>query len=211
MEAEEVNKTVQNFSLENELGKLKIPVPLIELMKNPSYKESVLKMINLASNRPIFDTVNLQKENPRIFIGSALAEKTENQASASPPFYITLTVHEQMIHNCVLDSGASHNLMPKAVMEALGLSITKPYHDLYAFDSRAVKCLGVIKDMVVSLAQLPMKSVIMDVVVADITPKFGLLLSRSWENKVRGTLQIDLSYATIPMFGGENRRLYREL
>ena len=50
MEVEEVNKTVQNFSLENELGKLKIPVPLTELMKNPSYKESVLKMINLASN-----------------------------------------------------------------------------------------------------------------------------------------------------------------
>ena len=96
-------------------------------------------------------------------------------------------------------------------MEDLGLSITKPYHDLYAFDSRAVKCLGVIKDMVVSLAQLPMKSVIMDVVVADITPKFGLLLSRSWAKKVGGTLQMDLSYATIPMFGGENRRLYREL
>ena len=74
--------------------------------------------------------------------------------------------------------------MPKAVMEALGLSITKPYHDLYAFDSRVVKCLGVIQDMVVSLTQLPMKSVIMDVVVADITPKFGLLLYRSWEKKV---------------------------
>ena len=134
-EVEEVNKTVQNFSLENELGKLKIPVPLTELMKNPSYKESVLKMINSASNQPISDTVNLQEENPRIFIGSALAEKTENEAGASPPFYITLTVHEQMLHNCLLDSGASHNLIPKAVMEALGLSITKPYHDLYAFDS----------------------------------------------------------------------------
>ena len=101
--------------------------------------------------------------------------------------------------------------MPKAVMKALGLSITKPYHDLYAFDSRAIKCLGVIKDMVVSLAQLPMKSVIMDVVVADITPKFGLLLSRSWAKKVGVTLQMDLTYATIPVFGGENRRLYREL
>ena len=42
-----------------------------------------------------------------------------------------------------------------------------------------MKCLGVIKDMVVILDQLPMKSVIMDVVVADITPNFGLLLSRS--------------------------------
>ena len=90
--------------------------------------------------------------NPKIFIGSALEEKTENDANASLPFYITLTIHEQMIHNCLLDSKASHNLMPKEVLEALGLSITKPYHDLYAFNSRAVKCLGVIKDMVVSLA-----------------------------------------------------------
>ena len=94
-------------------------------------------------------------------------------------------------------------------MEDLGLSITKPYHDLYAFDSRAVKCLGVIKDMVVSLAQLPMKSVIMDVVVADITPKFGMLFSRSWAKKVGGTLQMDLTYATIHVLGGESRRLCR--
>ena len=59
MEVEEVNKTVQNFSLENELGKLNIPIPLTELMRNPSYKESILKMINSASNQPISDTVNL--------------------------------------------------------------------------------------------------------------------------------------------------------
>ena len=96
-------------------------------------------------------------------------------------------------------------------MEDLGLSITKPYHDLYAFDSRAVKCLGVIKDMVVCLAQLPMKSVIMDVLVADIIPKFGMPLSRSWAKKVGENIQMDLTYATILVFGGENRRLYREL
>ena len=56
-----------------------------------------------------------------------------------------------------------------------------------------------------------MKSVIMDAVVTDITPKFEMFLSRSWEKKVGGTLQMDLSYATIPVFRGENRRLYREL
>ena len=99
-----------------------------------------------------------------------------------------MIVHDQMIHNCLLDSGASYNLMPKAVMEALGLSITKSYHDLYAFDSRSIKCLGVIKYLVVNLTQLSMKSVIMDVVVTDITFKFGIMLSRSWEKKVGGTL-----------------------
>jgi hypothetical protein len=108
-------------------------------------------------------------------------------------------------------SGASHNVMPKVVMEELSLEITKPYQDLYSFDSKKVKCLGLIKDMVVYLAQLPMKSVVMDIVVANIPPKFGMLLSRTWANMVGGSLQMDLTYATIPVFGGENRRLYREV
>ena len=79
----------------------------------------------------------------------------------------------------MLDSGPSHNLIPKMVMEELSLEITRAYHDLYSFDSRAVQCLGVIKDLAVTLTQLPMKSVVMDVVVADIPAKYGMLLSRS--------------------------------
>ena len=100
--------------------------------------------------------------------------------------------------------------MPKKVMEELGLQVTKEYHDLYTFDSKRVQCMGVIKDLVVSLSQLPMKSVVMDIVVADIPTMFGMLLSRSWSKKLGGTLQMDMSYATILVFGGEFRRLYRE-
>jgi hypothetical protein len=50
-----------------------------------------------------------------------------------------------------MDSRESHNLMPKTVLDEIGLEITKTYHDLYYFDSRKVKCLGVIKDLVVTL------------------------------------------------------------
>ena len=121
-----------------------------------------------------------------------------------------MNIHDKILHNCLLDSGASHNLMQKAVMDELGLSITKPYHDLFSFDSRKVKFLALIKDLVISLSQLPSKSVVMDIVVADIPPKFGLILSRSWSKRLGGTLQMDLTYAKIPMFGGETKRLYRE-
>ena len=72
-----------------------------------------------------------------------------------------------------------------------------------------MRCLGLIKDMVVTLTQLLAKSVVMDVVVADIPPKLGMLLSRSWNSKLKGTLQMDMTYSTIPLFGG-NKRLYRE-
>ena len=109
----------------------------------------------------------------------------------------------------MLDSGASHNLMPKVVMESLGLEITKPYKYLYSFDSSRVKCLGLIKDLCVNLTQILAKSLVMDIVVADIPPKYGMLLSRSWGAKLQGSLQMDMSYATIPVFN-QNRRLYRE-
>ena len=67
-----------------------------------------------------------------------------------------------------------------------------------------------IKDLVVTLAQVPVKSVLMDVVIVDIPPKYGLLLSRSWGAKLGGSLELDMTYTTIPVFGGQLTRLYRE-
>ena len=114
------------------------------------------------------------------------------------------------LHNAMLDLGASHNLMPKVVMDELGLDVTKPYKYIFSFDSRKVKFLGLIKDLVVSLSQITSKNLVMDVVVSEIPPKFSMLLSRSWAAKLKGTLQMDMSYANIHVFGQE-RRLYIEV
>jgi hypothetical protein len=127
-----------------------------------------------------------------------------------PPFYASLKIHDLNLHNAMLDSGASHNLMPKVVMDELGLEVTIPYKDLLSFDSRKVKCLGLIKDLVISLAQIFAKNMVMDVVIADIPMKFGMFLSRSWAMKMKGTLHMDMTYATILVFG-HDRRLYREV
>ena len=49
----------------------------------------------------------------------------------------------------------------------------------------------------------------MDIVVDDIPPKYGMLLSMSWGAKLQGYLQLDMSYATISVFG-QPKKLYRE-
>jgi hypothetical protein len=205
-EVRKVPKSLSSFSFEHEIQKIRIPVPLSELVKNEDFKRSLSKMLQSEPPKPSTDSINLQDENPTVFLGPMV----EDRDDSSPPFYTSLNIHDKVLHNCLMDSGASHNLMPKIVMEELGLEVTKAYHDLYSFDSRRVQCLGVIKDLVVSLFQLPMKSVVMDIVVADVPPKFGMLLSRSWIKRLGGTLQMDLTYATVPVFGGEHRRLYRE-
>lgn len=98
---------------------------------------------------------------------------------STAPFYVTLGIHDLLLHNYRLDSGASHNLMSLEVTEQIGLQITRPYKDLYSFESKRIKCFGMIKDLVVNLAQIPMKSMVMDIVVVDIPPHFGMLLSSS--------------------------------
>ena len=161
--------------MENEISKIKVLDPLLELLKNQAYKDPFMKLL-----QPIAlpsDIVNLQDDKPKIYLGPLSIEKEDD---VIPPFYITLNIHDKLLHNCFLDSRASHNLMPKRVTEELGLDITKEYHDLFSFDSRKVKCLGVIKELVITLACIPMKSITMDVIVADIPPKFGMLLSFSW-------------------------------
>jgi len=42
--------------------------------------------------------------------------------------------------------------------------------------------------MAVTLSQLSMKSVVLDMIMDDIHPKFWMLLSISWAKKIGGTL-----------------------
>ena len=121
--------------------------------------------------------LELTDDAPTIFLGPKFEDTDEEEV---PPFYLSLNFHDMIFHNAMLNSGASHNLMPRVVVESLGLEITRPYKDLYSFDSSKVRCLALIKDMVVTLAQLLSKSIVMDVAVDDIPPKFSMLFSRYW-------------------------------
>ena len=40
-----------------------------------------------------------------------------------PHFYVSLNAHDMILHNAMLDPGASHNLMPRVVVEILGLDM----------------------------------------------------------------------------------------
>jgi hypothetical protein len=197
-EAKEIMKSPSSFSFENEIQKIKIPIPFLELVKHEDFKRYLSKVLHPEPSSYSMDSTNLKDENPDVILGPLVKDRDDS----SPPFYTSLNIHDKVMHNLLMDSGASHNLMPNIFMEELGLEVTKNYHDLYSFDSRKVKCLGVIKYLVVSLFQLQMKSVFMDIVVVDVPPKFGMLLSSSWIKRLGGMLQMDISYATIPVFGG---------
>ena len=86
------------------------------------------------------DIVNQNDDQPALLFGPNIEGKF--QEGVVPPFYISLNIHDKILHNAMHDSGASQNLIPKVVMERLGLEITRPYKDLYSFDSSRIKFLG---------------------------------------------------------------------
>ena len=126
-------------------------MPLIEPEKNESFKKSILEALEPNAIQASTDYVNLQDDQPTVIFNPMIGNCEDN----SPSFYVSLTIHDKILHKYLLDTEANHNLMPKAVMDELGLDITNPYHDLFSFCFRKVKCLGLIKDLAITLSQLP--------------------------------------------------------
>lgn len=97
--------------------------------------------------------------------------------SKPEPFYISLFINGHKLNNCIIDSGASVNIMPSVVAEALGLSLTKTFGMCYSMDSKQIPLLGQIKDAQVVLASHPDKRFKLTILIADIPASYDMMLS----------------------------------
>jgi hypothetical protein len=123
------------------------------------------------------------------------AENICRKSGKHAPFFISLMVNEFTLHNCMLDSGSTTNIMPLKVVQQLGLEISRPYKNVCGVDSKRITICGIIKDLRIILVVFPYMSLAMNVVVIDIRDVWGMLLSKEWEETLGGSLQMDLSYA----------------
>ena len=113
---------IRPFSFESEVAKMKVSLPFNEICRNLEYREQLSKMIKANNVTNDSGSVNVEDDNPTILFGPRVEPNDEDEV---PPFYVTFKIHDQNLHNAMIDTGASHNLMPKQVMDALGLDITR--------------------------------------------------------------------------------------
>ena len=113
-----MEKSQTSFNIENELSKVKIPIPLLELVKKDVYRSQFVKALQIEEG---YVSVNITDDQPKLLFEPEVDGIPQDDSV--PPFYIRLNIHDFILHNAMLDSGASHNLMPKEIMEKLGLDI----------------------------------------------------------------------------------------
>jgi hypothetical protein len=140
--------------------------------------------------------VSSEKEDPPVMLNTMYLDRPRDK---NLPFYLSLGVNDLHLKNCMLDSGASKNVISLKVMKQLGLKTTQPYGNVCGIDSRKVKVLGVCEDVDIFLIDFPHIIILMDIVVIDIPDAWGMLLSRSWSTTLGGFLSMDITHAHIPM------------
>ena len=134
-------------------------------------------------------------KDPPIILNSRLIGR---KGGSHAPFYLTMTIGDKMIHNVVFDSGAFSNIIPYSAMMSLNLQISRPYGNVCGLESRRVQVMGLIKNLTTYLYAHPDIECLMDVLVIDFPPSYGMLLSRKSSIGMVFSLQMDLSYSLIP-------------
>jgi len=108
----QIDKVMLPFNLRVEVAKLKILVPLTELVKHDAYRSQISKSLNVIENE---DSVNLFDDQPELIFGPEVNGKRMD--GGIPPFYVSLNIHDKILHNAMFNFGVAYNLMPKSVME----------------------------------------------------------------------------------------------
>jgi hypothetical protein len=121
------------------MEKLRITLPFMEVVKIPPHRENIHIILDDPSQ-----IIEVVASNPKQHQNIS----TVIPKGKVPPFYIIIENHDVVIHNCLIDIGATNNIMPLSIMEAFGMSCTKNFENresIYAIDSRNVPTYGEIK------------------------------------------------------------------
>jgi hypothetical protein len=95
-----------------------------------------------------------------------------------PMFLLMFEVFNKNLHNCLVDSGASSNVMLLSICKKLNVVPLKSDKHVIQLDRTQVKVMVELKDVMIRIATHPKFVQVIDIIVVDIPEAYGLLLSQ---------------------------------
>lgn len=113
------------------------------------------------------------------------AKEGETNKKIKPPlFYISLIIGDKIVHNCMIDSGASRSIIHRCVTDLMGVKYEPMVRDVLQLDGISVKIIGVLKNVEMSLHAYPSCTVTQDISVAKVKPYFSICLSKDFTTQI---------------------------
>ena len=86
-----------------------------------------------------------------------------------PPFLLTFEVFNINIHNCLVDFGASSNVMPLTICKKLNETSVRSDKHIIQLDRTQVKVIGELKYFMIRIATHPKFVQVIGIIVVDIS------------------------------------------
>ena len=175
-----------------DLKRVKENISLFDLLKIPSIRDSLPKIMIIKQPQEAqnnnFDSTP-RPNNPKL--GS----------KGTPPFLLTFEIFNMNVHNCMVESGASSNVMPLSMCKKLNATWETCPIQIVQLDRSKVKVVGRLRNVLLRLSADPWIHQTIDIVIADILETYGMWLSRDWSEKLKGYFAIDWSHLWLPLNG----------
>ena len=175
------------------------------MCKVPQQKERLLKALEALDEK--LPTVNQPQEEEEIEetnIGGKFKSK-------HPPFLLTFEIFNHNVHNCLVDSGASVNVMPISVYKKINGQPKPSTWRVVQLDRTDVKVMGEMEDVLIRLSSNDKVCQVINIMVADIPDAYGLVSSRDWSAKLHRYFASDWSHLWLPYKGIPNQiKILRE-
>ena len=123
----------------------------------------------------------------------------------TPPFLLTFEIFNRNVHNCLVDSRASLNVMPYLVCNKLNAQPKICKTKIIQLDQSHVKAMGELKNLMIRLSSNSKVHQTIDVIVVNIAEAYGVILSRDWSEKLNGYFATDWSHFSLPFKGQPNK------
>jgi len=197
-----------DYNIVDDMKKTKANITMFELSKLKHQHKLLLKELNDVPSSPLpsAKAANDSGQPP-----SGIVEATDavligdRSNSHTPPFLLTYEIYNKNLHNCLIDSGASSNIMPASVCSKLNIEPQKSAIHIVQLDRTKVQVLGEINSVTIRLSADPRVVQRIDILIADIPEFYGLILSRGWSENLHGYISTDWSHMWLPYKGKPNQ------
>ena len=140
------------------MKKTKANITMFELSKLKHQQKLLLKELNAVPSSPLPST-KAASDSGQPPSGRVEATDTiligDRSNSHTPPFLLTYEIYNRNLHNFLIDSGASSNIMPASVCSKLNIEPQKSSIHIVQLDRTKVQVLGEINSVTIRLSADP--------------------------------------------------------
>ena len=184
------------YDIIEDIKKTKKNISLFEICNLPQQRKKLLEAFDPQTSKSQ-DDVQSEEEITEASIGG-------DSKSQTLPFLLSFEIFNHNVHNCLVDSGASSNVMPLSVCRNINGQTTPSSCKIIQLDRKAFKVVGEMKNVLIRLSADERVCQFIAIMVEDIPESYGLILSRDWSVKLEGYFATNSSHFWFPYKNYQN-------